>query len=104
MGSKAVPDDVEVLRLRLVLLHQDPDQVRHLETDQARVCRRLAARSLLSFSAKVCKCSFILLFTCREEDFHLPSQLQLHCSPRHPKEHLSCPEKVSGLENDKNQL
>ena len=103
MGSKAVPDDVEVLRLRLVLLHQDPDQVRHLETDQARVCRRLAATSL-SFRANVCKRNFVILFTCREEDFHRPSQLQLHCSPQHPKEHLSCPEKVSGLENDKNQL
>ena len=104
MGSKAVPDDMEVLRLRLVLLHQDPDQVRHLETDQARVCRRLAATSLISFRTNVCKCDFILLFTCKEEDFHRPSQLQLHCSPQLPKEHLSCPEKVSGLENAKNQL
>ena len=46
MSSEAVPDDVEVLGLRLVLLHQHPDQVRHLQTNQPGVCCRLAERSV----------------------------------------------------------
>ena len=46
MSSEAVPDDVEVLGLRLVFLHQHPDQVRHLQTNQPGVCCRLAERSV----------------------------------------------------------
>ena len=46
MSSEAVPDDVEVLGLRLVFLHQHPDQVRHLQTNQPGVRCRLAERSV----------------------------------------------------------
>ena len=46
MSSKAVPNDVEVVGLRLMLLHQDPDQVRHLQTNQPGVRCRLAERSV----------------------------------------------------------
>ena len=48
MSSKAVPDDVEVAGLGLVLLHQDEDQVSHLQTNQARVCCRLTERKTVS--------------------------------------------------------
>ena len=48
MSSKAVPDNVEVVGLGLVLLHQDEDQVSHLQTNQARVRCRLTERKTVS--------------------------------------------------------